>query len=128
METTIGDKTIRLQLPRSFAQRNEIAAAGVANLHRAVVAALGVCWIGGSRPKVRYEASYSPMVYGGAVTDELCNDRGLAWSEVFAAGVVAYTFIAESLPREEEVSQIEGNSEGGSNPSSEAAAPADPGM
>ena len=128
METTIQGKAIRLQLPRSFAQRNEIAAAGVTNLHRACVAALGVCWQGAGRPKVRYESSYSPLIYGGAVTDELCSDRGIPWAEVFSAGVVAYTLIAESLPREDEVSRLEGNLEGGEAPSSVPPAQPDPGM
>lgn len=119
MKTLISNKTVVLQLPRSFALRNEIAAAGITNLHRAVVAALGVCWQGSGRPSTRYETSYSPLIYGAAVTDEL-TARGIPWAEIFAAGVVAYTYVCDSLPRENEVARIEGNSEDGVAPSSEA--------
>ena len=118
MEVTIADQSINLKLPNSFAKRNEIATAAITNLHRAAAAALGVCWVGSGKPKTKYESSYSPLVYGGAVTDELI-DRGIPWSEIFAAGVVAYTFLAESLPREDEVSMIEGNSEAGAIQSGE---------
>ena len=120
MKTDINGQEIALQMPKSFAVRNEIAAAGVQNLHRAVMAALGVCWQGSARPRVKYESSYSPLIYGGQVTDELCNDRGIAWVDAFSAGVVAYRLICESLPREDEVSRIEGNSEDGLSPSSAA--------
>jgi len=103
---------IHLRLPKSFAVRNEIVVSGVANLHRATAAALGICWTGPSSPKARYEQTFSPLIFGGAIIDELCEDRGMPWPDVFAAGVVAYTLIADSLPREDEVARIEGNSEG----------------
>jgi hypothetical protein len=116
MEVTINDQVINLKLPQSFSQRNEIATAAITNLHRAAAAALGVCWTGKGSPSTRYETSWSPLIYGGQVTDELVA-RGIPWSEIFAAGVVAYTYLAESLPREEEVATIEGFTEAGVNPS-----------
>ena len=116
-------RDIRLKLPKSFTLRNEIATAAINNLHRACGAALGICWTGPGRPAARYESTYSPLVFGGAVIDELCADRGLGWPDVFAAGVAASTLIADSLPREDEVSRIEGNSEASPPPSGEAPNP-----
>ena len=88
---TIGDQTWTPRLPRSL------------------------CWAGKSPPTAQYHrAGWDPMAYGGAVMDELV-ERGLAWDEVYAAGMICLSHVVDAHLGEEEVSTAENftDAEGG---------------
>lgn len=102
----VGGKTVELVLPNSFALRHEIALGGATNWQRAIMAALGMCWKGPGRPKARYEATYDPMAYGGAVLDELVA-RGLRPADLWAPAAAAFHLIGASLIPESEVAAAE---------------------
>ena len=107
-QVTIGKHKVKLAAPASFTIRHEIVAAATNNWRRAVGAALGACWRGGSRPKAQYaQADYNPMRYGGMVLDELA-ERGEDLAEVLEAGGAAFKLLAKDLISEDEVSSTEG--------------------
>jgi len=114
MATTvqIGGKDVRLEAPRSYTVRTDIILLERRNRLRAILAALGVCWRGGTRPKAEYDqCGYDPAVYGGAVLDELV-ERGIAPSEAFAAGTEAMRLLADGWFWESDLKAAEGNSDG----------------
>lgn len=89
---------IPLQLPRSFASRYDIVAAGAseATRHRAIAAALGACW---GEAKTRTWGAYAPpdvSTYGGRVIDALCG-QGAKVDEILEAGAVAYNALAATV-------------------------------
>jgi hypothetical protein len=102
--TKIGDTDIRLALPPSFAQRHEIIIAAGTNPQRAIFAALGVCWQGKDRPRAKY--GFEPLVYGGAVLDELVG-RGHKVAAMYDAGRAAFDLLSMSVLTESEVSAAE---------------------
>ena len=105
---TIGGQEVTLALPKSYAIRYEVFLASAGNQLRAWACALGLCWQGPTRPKARYEQTFSPLAYGGMVLDELVA-RGIPASEIAAAGVVAHNLLSsEFLPTEPEVKAVEG--------------------
>jgi len=82
---------------------HEIVAAAASNWRRAFGAALGACWRGPGRPKVRYgSCDYNPLRYGGEVLDEL-DARGEDLEQVLAAAGEAFALLAEGMITEEEV-------------------------
>lgn len=106
---TIGGIRVTLRPPTSFAVRYEISVSAAENGIRALAAALGVCWAVDAkrdRMKVRYESSYSPLVYGASVFDELVA-RGVRPVEIAAAGTIAYGLISEGVFSEDEVAHAE---------------------
>ena len=86
--------------------RHEIVLAASANWQRAVCAALGACWQGPHKPKARYDATYNPLAYGGAVLDELAA-RGIAPVNIWEPAAVAYQLLADSVLTEREVAATE---------------------
>lgn len=108
----LGGKDVRLEAPRSYTVRTDIVLLERRNRLRAMMAALGVCWRGASRPKVTYDqAGWDPAAYGGAVLDELV-ERGIAPAEAFRAGAEAMGLILDGWVWEPELEQAEGNSDG----------------
>jgi hypothetical protein len=104
-------RQLKLQAPKSFALRHEIAAAAGSNWRRAFIAALAVCWVSPGRPKTSYSScDYNPLAFGGKVIDEL-DAQGYDFSELLAAGVEAFNLLAEGMLTEAEVSDAEGNSD-----------------
>ena len=104
---TIGDQTWTPRLPRSFTLRQDLILGSASNPRRAAAAALGLCWAGKSPPKAQYHrAGWDPMAYGGAVMDELV-ERGLAWDEVYAAGMICLSHVVDAHLGEEEVAPAE---------------------
>ena len=99
----VGEREIRLEAPGSMTIRHEIVASAASNWRRAFGAALGACWRGPGRPKVRYgSCDYNPLRYGGEVLDEL-DERGEDLEEVLAAAGAAFGMLAEGMISEEEV-------------------------
>lgn len=99
----VGDREIQMEPPGSMTIRHEIVAAAASNWRRAFGAALGTCWRGPGRPKVRYSScDYNPLKYGGEVLDEL-DARGEAMEEVLAAAGEAFGMLAEGMISEGEV-------------------------
>lgn len=108
----VGRHQVRLEVPDSFALRHELVAAAADNPARAFAACLGACWKGAGRPKASYTASkYDPLVYGGAVIDELAG-RGATMREIMAAGAAAFKLMAPTIVSEREVADREGFSGG----------------
>lgn len=104
---TIGGETWQPRLPKSFTLRQDLILGSASNPRRAAAAALGLCWAGKSPPTAQYQRlNWDPMAYGGAVMDELVA-RGLAWDEVYAAGMICLSKVVESHIGETEVSEAE---------------------
>lgn len=109
----VGDHTVRLGLPRSYAMRFEIRVAANDNALRAAAAALGACWLAGGSPNApRLKYSYQPLKFGGDVLDDLVG-RGVSELDIIRAGQVALAHLAQHDLTEDEVSGAEGNSEAG---------------
>lgn len=106
VEVTLLGKTFALSGVKSFATRNEVVASGGQNPTRALAAALGLSLPPSAiRLKTKYGPPFDPLTYGGEVIDELL-ERGSTILEVIAAGEVAYTAMARSLPSFEEVERV----------------------
>lgn len=108
--TTLGGEKITLARPRSYAARYDVLVASGQNQSRALVAALGLCWVGPTRPRARYERTHNPLTYGGEVLDELV-ERGLRRGDILAAAVQAWPLATEGLADAEAVKEVEGKSE-----------------
>lgn len=109
----LGGREITISAPSSYTERSEIWLLAADNRVRGIAAALGACWRGPGRPKVRYAAcGYSPAVYGGRVLDELV-ERGYPLAEILRAGGVALEVLAGGLVTEQEVADAEGFSDAG---------------
>lgn len=120
----LGDATVTLQPPASFSACYDVLASSGTNALRAMAAALGMCWRrpaprpasedGAKRPSIappraRYEASYSPLAYGGEVIDDLVK-RGFTMPQIQAAALAAYQLVAAATVNKSEVEDVEGNS------------------
>lgn len=99
----------RLEIPGSMAIRMDVVMLFESNQHRALAAALGVCWRGEGRPSTPWKAT-DPAEYGGRIIDELAA-RGVGYNDIMAGGVKAYTLIAKSLVDGEAVDEALGNSD-----------------
>ena len=87
-----GEHQIRISPPASAAQRFSIAQIADANQVYALCAALGACWRGPGRPKVKISShKYDFAKYGQAVFDEL-DSRGCTpdqWVDAASAAFMA---------------------------------------
>lgn len=102
----IGEREVSLSAPASLTIRHEIVSAAGDNWRRSFGAALGACWRGLGRPKIKYaRCDYNPLKYGGEVIDELL-DRGENISEIITAGGVAFNLLAADLIGEKEVAEV----------------------
>lgn len=104
------ERIIKLECPKSFAQRFDVVAGSAKNGLLASAAALGLCWRGGHAPKARYNHSFSALQYGQEVLDELV-EAGYSWKEVLDAGGQALSLVAQDLLDAGEVLEVEKNSE-----------------
>lgn len=103
----IGAREISLSPPSSLTIRHEIVASAADNWKRSFGAALGSCWRGLGRPKVKYaRCDYNPLKYGGEVIDELI-ERGEDITEIITAGGIAFQMLADGLISEKEVADVE---------------------
>ena len=110
-------KPIKLRRPGSYALRVDIMSAANSNALRAKAAALGLCWATGGpgiqRPiRVDYgQHGYSPLLYGGAILDELCGVRGIRPLELAPLLQRAYDLCIAGLVTAEDLKEIEGFTE-----------------
>jgi len=124
MKVEVGDYTIELRAPASYVVCSEIITAAafafsaldeagddvppelVSRSIRVAAAALGACWQGEGRPKVRY-SSCDVLRLGGQVLDELVGQRHVPTQQVVDAGRQALDVLGErvqaSMPTEDEV-------------------------
>lgn len=112
VEVKLGERTVKLRAPASYALRVEITSAAATNAQRAFCAALAACWSEESlgRPTVRYAAcGYNPLDFGGRVLDELAG-RGIPTREILAAGARAWDLLSDGVLTHDEVTEAEGNS------------------
>ena len=113
VEFTIGEYKVRLKAPASFIVCREIMRAAAINEERAYYAALGACWKGKGKPKVRY--NYDPLKYGGLIFDNLAQ-RGIGPDAVGTAAFWAMFHIAQQakmMPTKDEVDDAVGFSNAG---------------
>ena len=103
----IGERDVTLSAPSSLTVRHEITASASSNWRRSFGAALGACWRGVGRPKVKYSGcEYNPLRYGGEVIDELVA-RGEPVQDVLKAGGIAFGILSAELIAESEVAAVE---------------------
>jgi len=96
----VAGAAVQLVVPRSWAERHDVAAAAATNVQRAVAAALGLCW-----PRLRKRLpAYGgdPLAYGGAVIDFLRNE-GASMNDIVDVGIDAMKLCADGLFGEAEV-------------------------
>ena len=121
---TVGEHQVELRAPSSYVVCSEIITAAafvfdaiddagddvpselVSRSIRVAAAALGACWQGEGRPKVRY-ASGDGLRLGGQVLDELVGQRRVSTQQVVDAGRQALGVLGDrvqaSMPTEAEV-------------------------
>lgn len=105
----IGATEITLRRPASLTERREIVVASVGNQPRALAAALGRCWTHPAKhaPKVKgYDSDGNALRYGRDVLDDLLA-RGVDYTEIIAAAVVAFNLCVEGVFSEQEVKAAE---------------------
>jgi hypothetical protein len=103
---TLGKREFVLEIPASYAARVEAVALSRTNWRRAHAMALGICvprlskFIG-----IDYAAcDGNPAKYGGEVIDRLVA-AGVAWDQVAAAGLAAWTYVAGSVITDKELAE-----------------------
>lgn len=96
-----------LSAPASKAQRLSITSCASSNQIYAVFAALGACWRGAARPKVKISSvNHDFLKYGQAVCDELA-DRGFDIAEMMEVAAEAFTLCMVGIISAEDVKQNE---------------------
>ncbi len=104
---TVGKHTVVLRPPKSQAIRWEILMLASKAKPRACAAALAACWRSPDRPSPSYtQHRYDCGSFGGAVLDELL-ERGVPFSKVVEAGMVALDVIADGLVSAEAIEDAE---------------------